>query len=372
MRDRLALAMAEWPVAWRSGWEQALAPAESLFAPTAGFADLRAGSLHIRHEAVRTFLGFLARNGRLIDVTPASLVVTQDNIEAYVEEQRARGVRNSTLQLRLGALHGALRMIFPGQDFTFVRRPGGHPLRQSLPHQRRRVEVRDHRELLARATALHAEGLTGEGYAGGKVALRDAAIIGLLSCLGIRLRALAEMQVGHNLFARDGCYWVNLEAANTKMGRGYATPLPAVLTPILDDYLTKARPSLGGASTPMLWLGTRRQPLPPASIAYRPRRRTLAWFGTGRGPHWFRKCITTTANLVAPELAADAAVVLDHSPQVALEHYNMASGVAAAQRHTQRMERRMEETAARAKAAFQRSTQTEEVRRMTRRPKVDF
>ena len=247
MRVRLALPMAEWPDAWRNGWEQALAPADSLFAPNAGSADLRAGSLRIRHEAVRTFLGFLARSGRLVDAMPASLVVTPDNIEAYVEEQRARGVRNSTLRLRLGALHGALRMIFPGQDLTFVRRPGGHPLRLTFPHKRRHVEVRDHRELLARAAELHAQGLAGKGYAGGRIALRDAAIIGLLSCQGIRSRALAEMQVEQHLFAMNGCYWVDLAAENTKMGRHYAAPLPVELTPILEDYLTKARPGLGGA-----------------------------------------------------------------------------------------------------------------------------
>ena len=38
-------------------------------------------------------------------------------------------------------------------------------------------------------------------------------------------------------------------------------------------------------------------------------RRTAQWFDRSRGPHWLRKCFTTTVTKYSPEPALDAAVI---------------------------------------------------------------
>jgi integrase len=352
MKPRLSLPRARWPNAWRTGWERATAPSNSLFSPSAKAAGLRAGTLSMREEALEMFLGFMDRSGRLQAESLPGDVVAEATIQAYVDEQKARGLLNSTIVIRLTSLVDGLRMIFPGMPFDFILHPGGRPLSEALPHRPRRVEVRDHRELLALALALNQEGLRGTSYAGGKTALRDAAIIGLLAAQGTRVRSLAAMELNRDLVRREGVYCVILDDEDTKMGQPYECPLPKALTPVFDDYLQIARPGLGGCSTTKLWLSISREPLTKKGLTEVARTRTRTWFGAAKGTHWFRKCIVSTIRLVAPELAGDAALVLDHSPAIAQQHYDMGNGVAAAQRHNERMERLFSRTAARADAAF--------------------
>jgi len=339
----------------------------SLFAPAARTADLRPATFDMRLEAVSVFLSFVERSGLLQRSDDPAVLVTEVTIQAFVDEQHARGVLNTTIRIRLEALAHALRMMFPERDFTFVRRPAGRSLDRALPNRPRRVEVRDHREIIAQAQEHHRQGLAGIGYANGRIALRNAALIALVAWQGTRLSAVAAMEVT-DLVRKDGRYWVNLDNNHTKMGRSYHCPLPEELTPIFDDYLAIARPALCRSGTTRLWVGIDGGPLSKQGLSLVFRTRTESWFGVARGPHWCRKCITTTVRLVAPDLAMDAALVLDHSLAVANAHYDMAKGVSAAERHNKRMTKKMEQTAARADAVFRKLLAKEDFHRLRRRP----
>ncbi len=53
-----------------------------------------------------------------------------------------------------------------------------------------------------------------------------------------------------------------------------------------------------------------------------------------------------------PDFAWDTALVMGHSPRVAIEHYNMAGSVEAADRHGKRIARLRAETASLAASFF--------------------
>ena len=72
--------------------------------------------------------------------------------------------------------------------------------------------------------------------------------------------------------------------------------------------------------------------------------KTKAWFGREEGPHWFRKCLRTTASMIAPELALDAGAALGHGPQVSIDHYLKSRGTEALRRHGARIARLRKET----------------------------
>jgi hypothetical protein len=368
MTRRLTLLIKDWPTPWRAAWEQAIKPRESLFEDVADFSALRPGTLDIREEAVGVYLGFLRRHGLPDPMLPSPAGREGWHIDAFIAEQRARGVANSTLHIRMQALTHALRMMWPTVDFTWLQRPGGKSLRRALPYRPRKIEVRDNRELLQRALDLHAEGLTGKGYAEGKIALRDAAVMALLAWHGTRARALTGMRIDSSISLRHDRYWVAFDVDDTKMHHRYEIPLPVALTRVFDDYLHSARPHLGGLTSNALWMSISREPLTQRGVTEIARSRTLQWFGVERGPHWFRKCITTTVRLVAPELALEAAIVMDHSLAVAQEHYNMAKGVAAAQRHEERINRRIAQTHGRADEFFRRSLPANEYLALRRIP----
>ena len=70
----------------------------------------------------------------------------------------------------------------------------------------------------------------------------------------------------------------------------------------------------------------------------------------------FARCRAHGTGQPHPELALDAAIVLDHSLAVAEKHYDMATVVTAAQRHDKRITEKVAKTALRADAAFKRVT----------------
>lgn len=229
--------------------------------------------------------------------------------------------------------------------------PAEFPLDRAMPSTPKRVSVRDFRELLERTCELYQAGLAERSRVRGRKAIRNAAILGLLALRAPRLGSLTAIEIGVHLTKPNDRYWLWLGEDIVKTETSNSYPLDDVLTPILDTYLADVRPSFGGNATTKLWLCTTGMPLRAAGITKVVRRQTKIWFGEARGPHWFRKCLTTTVTVESPELALDATRLLGHGPDVALD-YNMACSTAALRRHGARVSARRRATAGLAARAF--------------------
>jgi hypothetical protein len=216
----------------------------------------------------------------------------------------------------------------------------------------RPVRLESDKDLLDFALELFRKGVAGHSYADGKTAIRDAALIGILATRAPRNGSLSPVEIGQQLQKRNGVYWLCFGEADMKGDHRHSYPLPHVLTPILHAYIEQVRPAWGGHHTPRLWVGIRNRALTPAAVAKIVRRRTKDRFGTGYGPHWFRKCLTTTAALEAPESVLDVCRIQDHSPQVSLKHYNKATAVKTVGRHVARIDRLQQQTRQLAMRAF--------------------
>lgn len=350
--QRVELPFAQWPERYRADRERLTAPPQSLYDDSAAAAALRPSSRVTYWTAVGCWLGFLGRHGWLGQTEPLTETVTPERLDLFVAEMQARGNKNSYIKTRLACLHAALRLLEPQAAIDFIRHPGGIALDRALPSSPRRVAVRDFRELLDRACQLYQEGLAKRSSVLGKAAIRDAAILGLLALRAPRVSSLAAIKVGEHLIRREDGYWLWLAEDIVKTETTISYPLDDVLTPILDTYLGEVRPTFGGDATDSLWLWVTGTGLRAGTITGIVGRRTKAWFGESRGPHWFRKCLTTTVTLESPELALDAAKILGHSPEVSIKHYNMASATAALRRHGSRLAARRRETAGLAARAF--------------------
>lgn len=366
---RLALPVADWPELDRAAWQRATAPATSLFGPGAAAAKLRPATVAARAEALANWFGFLQGRGEL-DRSNSIDLVTPERLDLYVAEQRRRSNRNSTIAHRLEGLHAALRLIAPNRDLRFITRPGGLPMSMAFPHEPRDVTLESDKDLIAFALDLFEQGKAGRSYAGGKTAIRDAAIIGIFATRAPRNGSLAGTELGQQLRKRDGIYWLCFGEPDMKGDHPLSYPLPAMLSPILDLYIEQVRPPWGGHHTPRLWVGFRGRPLSSAALAKVVRRRTKARFDTGRGPHWFRKCMTTMAALDAPEAMLDVCAILDHSPAVSLKHYNDATGIVAVGRHVTRITRLQDKTRLLAKRAFAQRSGLTSAHRAGRTPKA--
>jgi hypothetical protein len=314
-----------------------LSPASSLY-DEGGAAERRSSQGLVKvARGYGIWLSFLARRGDLDPtVTPAERV-THARLDGWIDEQRARGVRDSTIASRLRDLHSILRLIDPKADVGFIVRPGGVGLKRVLPAVPKPFTIVESGELLRHALALFEAGRRGERYAGGAAAIRDAALLGLLAAHAPRIGSIAAMRIGTHLVGIPGGYRLTFTAADTKSRRALSYDLHPALVPVFDVYLERARPRLGSGGTDLLWCGTRGRPLHDKQLSKIVVRRTTEWFGVGHGPHWFRKCLRSTAGRHSPEAALDAAEILGHSPQVSVMHYLEAGSTPALRRHGRRI-----------------------------------
>lgn len=162
------------------------------------------------------------------------------------------------------------------------------------------------------------------------------------------------MRIGqHLLTRRDGSFLIRFPAVITKNHRDLEYPLAPEPARLLRDYLTLARPQLpGSGDTDRLWLGTTGDPLTLCGLEGLIKRRNRDFTGMASGPHMERKWLTDSARNRSPEAAFDAAEVLGHSPETALEHYAQAVDLHAGKRHRRRMSRLRRQTAGLARRAF--------------------
>jgi hypothetical protein len=200
----------------------------------------------------------------------------------------------------------------------------------------------DQWEIIARIQEMHAQALAGAfRYAGGRTVLRDAALLAVLASRAPRIGEIAAMDMGRDLIWRGDRWAMLVTPSANKNARARQLSLPDWAQPIVNDYVTIGRPRLGGDTTPALWLSTQHARCPISTLTGRVVHWTRLWTGTPHGPHWLRKCFTTTIANEQPELLGDAAIVLDHGPAVAAEHYNLAESLIAGRRHNERLAARL-------------------------------
>ncbi|CAH0150458.1 hypothetical protein [Roseomonas sp. CECT 9278] len=350
----LSVAIADWPPLDRQALQRAVAPVDSLFDEEGGggahLSDAAVGKLQ---EEYGVWLSYLGRSGQLEpDLSPAKRV-TKSRLNGWISDQRSRGNRDATVLGRLRALHAILRLMVPDADVDFILRPRGVPLRKVLRPVSRPTTVIDPRILLTHVLALFAEGKSGKSYAQGRTAIRDAALLGLLAAHAPRIASIGVMELGTHIRRVGDGYQLDFGERDTKTGQPLSYDINPELVPILDHYIMVTRPGFGaGRSTAKLWLGTRGQPLNKRDLTKIVLRRTKAWLGVARGPHWFRKCIRSFASNVAPELALDAAVMLGHSPQTSINNYAKATAAEAIRRHGAGIERERDRTWSLAASAY--------------------
>ena len=332
--NAIALPFSEWPLQDQALWQTALAPNPGLFKEVGWASHLAPATIRLMQANYAVWLSHLKRIDAELEGSCPSQRVTKARLDSWLAEFHSRGNRATTILCRLRGLHDAIRMMEPRADIGFILRPNGYSLRRILRPEPRWKHVRDSGELLSQALALFESGKSGNGYANGKLAIRDAAILGLLAAQAPRVGTVGSMQLGARLLRNSSGFSISFAGQDMKTRQAHGFPLQTELTEVLDFYIGKVRPLLvGQRPTDMLWIGYSGEPMQSRDIGKMVRRRCYEWFGVAEGPHWFRKCLRTTASLEGPEFALDASAVLAHSPEVSIRYYVKAQASRAVERH---------------------------------------
>ncbi|HEV7264220.1 MAG TPA: hypothetical protein VGN83_04790 [Falsiroseomonas sp.] len=341
-RRLLSIACQDWPAGDRAAADRATRPADGLYdeagGAAEGFCEL---TLRKRWEAYEVWLSFLDRTGELDPSLLPAARVTPARLDAWIADQRGRRNCDTTIYGRIIGLHQALLLLQPGAEVRFILRPAGLSLRAALRPVPRPFTTVDSREILRRALELFEAGRAGRSYARGGTAIRDAALLGLLAAHAPRIGSLAAMRIGVQLKRMGDGYSLEFGEADTKNRRSLTLELLPELVPVFDFYIhqVRSRCVAGCRGSDALWAGTRGRPLSARGLTKVVQRRTAEWFGKAEGPHWFRKCLRSTAARLSPEAALDAAAVMGHSQRISVAHYAEAGSGAALRRHGTRITR---------------------------------
>ena len=282
---------------------------------------------------------------------------TPERIAAFVDEMLALGNADHTVAGRLQEVADALRILAPGRDFGWVRRPGGVSPHRQLEMTKRSFTVHHPRKLYRWGVRLMERALTLTGPRRRQVMLRDGLMIALLAARGLRRRSVAAMELG-NQVRRDaaGRWWIVLDARDVKTGRPLEYPAPASLAPWIERYVAVERAELlAGRACDAFWVNRAGAPLGVAGIEKRIRWHSAKAFGPSEafGPHRFRYGIATLGPMEDPDAPAVGAAVLGVTRGVAGAHYERGGQAAAAARFQHGLAEERRRTGALARRLFE-------------------
>ena len=326
------LPLAEWPAADAAAWERACTPGAGPFSQN----PPRSPATYSMYAG--GYAGYLWHLRRLNQLDPAETPaerVTRERLGSYHERLVQAGNADHTIVARFEGLRGALRLMYPGGDFTFVTRPGNVSVRQMLRMHRRPRFVPDSREAELWAEALFVEALSLSDPVARRLQIRDAAFIGMMASRAPRRRAAAGMRLGHNL-RRIGDNWeLFFDESLMKGGRSsLRLPLGPRVGKIFTRYIeVERRELLQGRTHDYVWVAKSGDPWSDKGTDFMMRTRTKARYGVPFGSHRFRTSLTTTQAIVDGANLLGTSRILAHSPAVALKHYNRAGAVEASRRH---------------------------------------
>lgn len=149
---------------------------------------------------------------------------------------------------------------------------------------------------------------------------------------------MLELEIGTHLVKSDAGYDVNLPPEKTKTKSTVEFPLPAMLVPFIQRYLSYYRGVLAAGpngslvepagSARFMWLARSGAQFPVASFEDMVGRRTTARLKQRLRPHDFRHCVATSIAQFDPEQFHIIRIVLGHATMATADkHYIRAKGI---------------------------------------------
>jgi site-specific recombinase XerD len=327
-----SLPIETWPTADRDAFVSARRPSIRLKRGGTG-SRMKAITLDDLARRYGYFLDCMNRRGLLDPTKTAGAHVTPENVDTYLKEMAAR-VGSVTVQGSIYKLRRACELIDPARDLSWltdvekdlalVMRPRSKANRWVL------TEVLIEAGLTLIAEAENSRKMSKLGQAR---QVRNGLMVAMLAMHPIRLKNLADLEIGRNFVEIKGSWWIVLSASETKEGRPDERRIDDLLQPALDRYLKKYRPFLAGAdqSATGLWLSSN----DGASMSYAGVERVLTeatrtTVGVAVSPHLFRTAIASSAAIHGGANRHLASALLHHTDyRVTEEHYTRASSISA-------------------------------------------
>jgi integrase len=289
-------------------------------------------------DNVGAYLWYLESKGLFDSEASLADMVTPERTDNYFDYLLSQGNAPYSILGRFGSLHAALRMMHPSDDFGFVTKPDGLPLRRIMEMRRRVRFVPDARHNVFWAEAMFRDAVACPAGLQRRLQVRNAAIIGIFAELAPRTRAMQGLRLWH--LQRNGDEWIVRQEGPIMKRKQTVLELP--LSPrvgtILDRYIAvERRESLQGQDHDALWVAKNGDRLGPCGLKQMIAARSKAHYGVSFGPQRFRISLTTTRAMVGGGRPFDSSLILGHTPRTSLRNYNRAGALEATRAHDERI-----------------------------------
>lgn len=291
------------------------------------------------------YLFFLLQRGELEPLAGPADRITREWVAAYHAELQ-RTNRGHTVQNRIQELGDAMRALAPEGDWRWILRGAGRLRASTIPARDKRARMRPVEELVAEGLRLIEEAESNQALSalGRALQYRDGLILALLGFHLLRLRNLAELEVGRHIVEVGDQFILRL--FKSKGGQSYEGPVHPTAAAPLGRYLRHHRQVLlrqrGRWYAPpgdALWISKHGSRCSEDTFENVVRKHTGADGRPLLSPHLFRSCAATSVAVNAPGSVEIIPAILIHgSPRTGEHYYNLASSLEASRAHNALLE----------------------------------
>ncbi len=335
----LCLRFEAWPEIDRQAWNQSINSDDPFDDDDHYGATLAHDTLTAMRKSYGRWLAFLATKAWL-DTAAAPLArVTVPRLRAYLRHLLRQRNAAATIEGRFCHLTMAMKMLAPGFDVSWIRKPDGVTVRALLPRHQKPVRVPPCEVLLDWGLRMMAVARRTPDSMVQLLMFRDGLLITMLATRALRRKSMSLLTLGTEIYKVDEAYRIDLTAKQTKNKKQDRFDLPITLTAEIDTYLKHIRPKLmRGQNHSSLWVSQTGGPLTMKGLTERIFVLSRKEFGYAFGPHAFRHAVSTMLAEHDPSNTGLAAGVLNITPQVVSLHYNRAKQIAACNRFAELIE----------------------------------
>jgi integrase len=307
--------LGDWPAADQAAWLAATSDDVSLLDQ----GDCVHWSAATRRNAYYAYCGWLAflreHHAQSLQQSPSERL-TEARLNQYLDaltarmsaKTKARRVTGQGVAACIGHLAMAFQAIAPSYDTTWMRQRQYRTARAAKPKDRRRQMI-PAIKLFALGIRLMDEAETLSDPSAAAVAFRDGLLIAVLTATTLRRKNLTQLRVDQHVRRTGAHYMILIDAVDTKTAKPIDHPLPEMLTPYLERYLTEYRLRFKAAREHSgLWPSIQGDALCPAAVWAAVSRRTRAAFGHSINLHLVR---TLAAIAICRECHGGIAVARD-------------------------------------------------------------
>ena len=290
-KSRIYLPFDSWPAEDQARWQAAFKAGDRFdgSGPGSHLAQSSRRNLWISYAR---FLAFISANRKDLRVLPPDERIDRLIVADYVAWRR-RSCGDAMVAVDLDGLRGALRLICPGVDWSWLLTITKR-IKAAAPRKPRKYHLVTSDRLYALGIGLM-DNAVADAEAAERISkahalkYRDGLAVAFLALVPLRSRTLIALRIGKHLVKTGDLWALDIPAADTKTRRPLDYPISKELSTRIDSYLERFRRRIPGAETHTgLWASNKRRPMSAIGIYNAVRRRTKKAFGFAVNLHRFR------------------------------------------------------------------------------------